>query len=102
MINPLEVALRPVANVLNRNIRETTPARELCDKLDGTVIAIRVSNTSLVTWFVVEDGALELTTEHEGPPDVVICGSLFTLARMAGESGVRSLVRCPASRGRGS
>lgn len=91
MVNPLEVALRPVASVLNRNIRETTPARELCDKLDGTVVAVRVSNTALVTWFIVEDGALELTTEHEGPPDVVISGSLFTLARMAGESGLGAL-----------
>jgi ubiquinone biosynthesis protein UbiJ len=90
-MNPLEIALRPVANVLNRNIRETTPARELCDKLDGTVIAVRVRNTALVTWFIVGDGALEMTTEFEGPPDVVISGSLFTLARMAGESGIGAL-----------
>lgn len=90
-MNPLEVALRPVANVLNRNIRETTPARELCNKLDGTVVAVRVSNTALVTWFIVGDGALEMTTEFEGPPDVVISGSLFTLARMAGESGIGAL-----------
>jgi ubiquinone biosynthesis protein UbiJ len=90
-MNPLEVALRPIANVLNRNIRETTPARELCDKLDGTVIAVRVSNTALVTWFIVEDGALVLTTDYEGTPDVVICGSLFTLARMASESGLGAL-----------
>jgi hypothetical protein len=39
-MNPLETALRPVASVLNRNIRSTTPARELCEKLDGSVIAV--------------------------------------------------------------
>lgn len=90
-MNPLEVALRPVASVLNRNIRETTPARELCNKLDGSVIAVRVRNTALATWFIVHDDVLELTTDHDGEPDVLISGSLLTLARMAGESGVGAL-----------
>ena len=59
-MSPLEAALRPLARVLNRNIRETTPARELCEKLDGAAIAVRVRNTSLVTWFLVRDDALEI------------------------------------------
>lgn len=90
-MNPLEAALRPVANVLNRNIRATTPARELCQKLDGTVVAVRVRNTSLATWFVVHADKLELMTACDADPDVVIAGSLITLARMAGEPGVRAL-----------
>ena len=90
-MNPLEAALRPVASVLNRNIRETTPARELCDKLDGSVIAVRVRNTALATWFVVADGELTLTTEFDGEPDVVISGSLITLARLAGDVGLDAL-----------
>ncbi len=91
MVNPLEAALRPVASVLNRNIRATTPARELCRKLDGSVIAVRVRNTSLATWFIAHDDCLELTTEYDAEPDVVITGSLITLARMAGEPGVSAL-----------
>jgi ubiquinone biosynthesis protein UbiJ len=90
-MNPLEAALRPVASVLNRNIRETTPARELCEKLDGTVIAVRVSNTALAAWFVVHQEEVELCTDHDGEPDVLISGSLLTLARMAGESGLGAL-----------
>jgi ubiquinone biosynthesis protein UbiJ len=90
-MNPLETALRPVASVLNRNIRTTTPARELCEKLDGTVVAIRVRNTALATWFIVSEDSLVLTTECDAEPDVVISGSLLTLARMAGESGVSAL-----------
>ena len=90
-MNPLEAALRPVANVLNKNIRSTTPARELCRKLDGTVVAVRVRNTTLATWFVVHNDCLELTTECAAEPDVVITGSLITLARMAGEAGVGAL-----------
>jgi len=90
-MNPLEAALRPVANVLNKNIRSTTPARDLCRKLDGTVVAVRVRSTSLATWFVVHNDCLELTTECDAEPDVVITGSLITLARMAGEGGVGAL-----------
>jgi ubiquinone biosynthesis protein UbiJ len=90
-MNPLETALRPVASVLNRNIRSTTPARELCEKLDGSVIAVRVRNTSLATWFLVHQDYLELTTECEAEPDAIISGSLLTLARMSGESGVSAL-----------
>ena len=90
-MNPLEAALRPVASVLNRNIRETTPARELCAKLDGTVVAIRVRDTALTAWFLVQDDALELTTEHDGEPDVAITGSLETLARLAGNAGLDAI-----------
>ena len=90
-MNPLETVLGPVARVLNRNIQATTPARELCSKLAGTVVAIRVRNTALTAWFIVHDDRLELTTEADHEPDVLISGSLLTLASMAGESGVRSI-----------
>ena len=91
MIDPLEAALRPVANLLNRNIRATTPARKLCKELDGTVVAIRVSKTALAASFIVHDDHLELTTEISDDPDVLISGSLLTLARMAGDSGSSTL-----------
>ena len=90
-MNPLEAALRPIASVLNRNIQATTPARELCEKLSGTVVAIRVRDTALTAWFIVHDDSLELTTEADLEPDVLISGSILTLASMAGESGVRSI-----------
>jgi ubiquinone biosynthesis accessory factor UbiJ len=90
-MNPLEAVLRPVTNVLNRNIRATTPARELCARLAGTVVAVRVRSTALAAWFVVGEDALELTTDCDVEPDVVISGSLLTLARMAGESGTSAL-----------
>jgi len=90
-MSPLEAALRPVTSMLNRNIRATTPARELCNKLAGTVVAVRVRNTALAAWFVVGDEELELTTDCEAEPDVIISGSLLTLARMAGESGTSAL-----------
>ncbi len=86
-MNPLETALRPLANVLNRNIRATTPARELCEELAGTTVAVRVRDTALAMWFIVHEDRLELTTDSSDDADVLITGSLFTLARMAGAVG---------------
>jgi ubiquinone biosynthesis protein UbiJ len=86
-MNALEAALRPIASLLNRNIAESTPARELCLKLSGTVVAVRVRNTALAAYFVVNDEALDLVTSSADEPDVVITGSIITLARMAGQSG---------------
>jgi ubiquinone biosynthesis protein UbiJ len=86
-MDTLEAVLRPVAKVLNRNIRESTPARELCEQLSGTIVAIRVRDTALAAYFVVSDDALNMATSTDAEPDVIICGSLITLARMAGDSG---------------
>lgn len=83
MADPLEALLRPVASVLNRNIGETTPARELCVKLEGRAVAIRVRDTALAMIFRFGDGRVELGTSLDDEPDVVITGSLLTLARLA-------------------
>ena len=91
-MNPLESLLRPVANILNRNIQETTPARELCERLDDKTIAIRVRNTALAMYFEINDTVISLATDSRTEPDVVITGSLLTLARMSG-SAADSTVR---------
>ena len=86
-MNALEAAMRPVAGILNRNIQATTPARELCAKLDGTVVAVRVKDTALAAYFIIHQDLLELVAETELEPDVIISGSIVTLARMAGQTG---------------
>ena len=86
-MGPLETLLRPVTNILNRNIRETTPARELCDKLDGKTIAVRVRDTALAMYFEISDQVIVLAADSESEPDVVLTGSLLTLARLAGSPG---------------
>jgi ubiquinone biosynthesis protein UbiJ len=93
MADPLEALLRPVADVLNRNISEITPARELAAELNNTTIAIRVRDSALAMYFRFEDGTVALQTEYGDEPDVVITGSLITLARMiqgAGEAAIRN------------
>jgi len=86
-VNPLETLLRPVATVLNRNIQDTTPARELCEQLDDKIVAVRVRDTALTMYFEINDTVVSLTTNPAAEPDVVVTGSLLTLARMAGSSG---------------
>lgn len=86
-MDPLETLLRPLTGILNRNIGETTPARELCRQLDGKLIAIRVRDTGLAMYFAIDGETLGLRSEAESEPDVVLTGSLLTLARMAGPAG---------------
>lgn len=86
-MNPLEQLLRPVTTILNRNIQQSTPARELCQQLDGKTIAIRVQDTALAMYFEIDDEVIVLATDSDAEPDVAITGSLLTLARMAGASG---------------
>ena len=84
-MNTLESVLRPVASLLNKNIRASTPARELCGRLSARVVAIRVRDTALSMYFTIADYTVELTTVSDSEPDVVITGSLLMLARMAGQ-----------------
>lgn len=90
-MDPLEEVLRPIASVLNKNIRATTPARELCQKLAGTVVAVRVRDTALAAWFVVHRDHLEIATDTDGDADILISGSLLTLASMTGVPGASEI-----------
>ena len=90
-MDALEALLRPVTTVLNRNIAEITPARELCARLDDKTIAIRARGTGLAMYFTIHDEFIELAAESGNEPDVVITGSLLTLARIAGKGGETAL-----------
>ncbi len=90
-MDALEAALRPVAKILNRNIQESTPARELCLELSGMVAAVRVSNTALAAYFIVDDETIDVAATSSQDPDVIITGSLITLASLAGQSGTTAI-----------
>lgn len=82
-MDPLQTLLKPLTILINRQIRVTTPARELCEELDGRVIAIRVSGSALSAYFQVHRDRMDLSGRYEEEPDVVITGSLLSLARLA-------------------
>jgi ubiquinone biosynthesis protein UbiJ len=86
-MNPLETLLRPLAVLLNRQIQAKTPARELCAALQDRVFAVRVKDTSLAMFIIVGPGEIFLTGEFSDDPDVVVSGSLLSLARLAGRDG---------------
>jgi len=93
MATPLEALLRPIADILNRNIAEITPARAIAAELNGNTVAIRVRDSALGAYFVFDDDVIALGTEYAEEPDVVISGSLIALARMlkgSGEAAIRS------------
>ena len=91
-MDALETLFRPAALMINRQIAAKTPARELCTQLADRAFAMRVPNTALAMYLVVEDDQLVLTGNYGQEPDVVISGSLFSLARLAGPAG-ESLIR---------
>ncbi len=83
-MQPLEIAARPLLRILNRNIAEITPARELCAQLAGKTIAIRAKNTALSAYFGFEQDLVLLSEDTPEEPDVLLSGSLISLTRMAG------------------
>jgi ubiquinone biosynthesis protein UbiJ len=84
-MNSLETFMWPLASLINRQLRNKTPARELCTELEGTVVAVRVRNTALAMYFLVGPDGLDIRSYAEDP-DVVISGSLLALTRLAGPS----------------
>lgn len=83
----LDSLLRPLELLLNRNIAASTPARELSEILLDRVVAIRIRNTAIAMHFVFKPDGVVLTAETNAEPDVVISGSLLTLARLATAPG---------------
>ena len=82
-MDPLEILLRPLIILMNRQIRATTPARKICLKITGSVIAIRVKDTTLAAYVHIRESEITMTGRYSEEPDVVITGSLLALARLA-------------------
>ena len=91
-MDTVERVLRPMVRLVNESIRETTPARELCDELDGTLAAVRVRDTSLAVYLEVDDGELRIASDAERDPDILISGSMSALAKLAA-SGSEDAIR---------
>jgi len=86
-MSSLEALLRPATEMINRQIRAKTPARELCAKLKDRVMAVRMENSALAIYLFAEEDRVRLSTQYEQEPDVVVSGSLLALTKMAGATG---------------
>ena len=90
-MNQLETLLRPLTALLNRQIQAKTAARELCAELEDRVFTVRVKDTALAMYIIVGPGEMFLASEYSDDPDVVISGSLLSLARFAGPEGDQTI-----------
>ena len=81
-MDPLETLFRPALALVNAQIAQSTPARDLCEELDGRVIAVRVRDSFLAIYVRVTAAGLELHTDYVEEPDTVITGSLLSLPRL--------------------
>ena len=90
-MDPLETLLRPLVALINRQIHATTPAREICREIAGSVVAVRVSDSSLATYFHIDDNGVTMTGRYIDEPDVIITGSLLSLARLATPSATEAI-----------
>ena len=64
-MDPLEMFLRPLIVLMNRQIRATTPAREICLKITGSVVAISVRDTSLAAYVHIRDSEITMTGRYD-------------------------------------
>jgi ubiquinone biosynthesis protein UbiJ len=90
-MDTLEALFRPLAALINRQIKATTPARELCAELDGKVIAVRVKDTGLAMYFCVCPDEIVVIADYDGEPDVAITGTILSLPRLAGAGGENAI-----------
>lgn len=91
-MNALERLMRPIIGMLNRQIRGKTPAREICRKIDGQVVALRVRDTALAIYLQVGPEELDLIAPVE-EPDLAITGSLLAFAAMTAGGGEEEIRR---------
>ena len=86
-MDTLETLFKPLIALVNRQIKASTPARDLCTELDGKVMAVRVKDTGLTMYFRVCANQIELLGDIDSDPDIAVTGSLLSLARLATSSG---------------
>ena len=82
-MDPLEALFQPLTVLVNRQISVTTPAREICENIAGSVVAVQVKDSPLALYFHIHADRLSLSGRYEQDPDVLISGSLLSLGKLA-------------------
>lgn len=86
-MDALTRVMRPVVEAINRQLEESTPARDLCARLDGRSLVVRVRDTGLAARLSVDGGRLAFGAAGDSEPDAALTGSVLALARLAGPAG---------------
>jgi ubiquinone biosynthesis protein UbiJ len=75
--------LKPVEEIINRGIRRSTTAANLCQSLEKKRLAINVTGTGLRIGLTAQSNRIKLDQASDRSADAEITGSPLALARMA-------------------
>jgi ubiquinone biosynthesis protein UbiJ len=84
-----DTLLRPLEALLNRRLGGATPARELCDTLDGSTLVIDPDEAPAIGFTVIE-GRLHLSFAIGENPGAIVSGSLIELTRFANAGSIEA------------
>ena len=87
--------LEPLRQLVNRGIATSTPARALCQRLEGRVLALQVRDTGLEFYLTARVEGLELGTSFAGEPDALLSGTPLGLALLASTEARNALPSGP-------
>lgn len=80
-----DVLLKPLQDMISRNIMDSTPARELLPGLADRVLGVYLKDTPLALHMQFTDQGVTLSFAPPADPDVILTGGLLGLARLTGE-----------------
>lgn len=80
-----DVLLKPLQDMISRNIMDSTPARELLPGLADRVLGVYLKDTPLALHMQFTDRGVTLSFAPPADPDVILTGGLLGLARLTGE-----------------
>ncbi len=75
--------LTMLEDLLNRQLRDHTPARALLGELDGMLLGVRLTDTELALYFKADKDKLEISTGTDSDPDAIISASPLGFLRLA-------------------
>ena len=76
--------LTPLESILNRNIAGSAAARRLCKQLEGKVLALHVTSTTVSVFFRSEGDRMRIETTNVDPAAATLSGTPLALLRLAG------------------
>jgi ubiquinone biosynthesis protein UbiJ len=83
--------LEQIATVLNRGVAASTRAQDLCQRLEGRTLAVRVDGMSVHVVARVTASQITLVSAGEIAPDSTVSGTPLSLLALAGPDGQRRL-----------
>lgn len=86
-----DLLLAPLQALLNRNIQDSTPARQCLPALADRVLAVSLRDTPLALYMHFSEVGVSLHFSPPADPDVILTGGIAGLARLAGEDAGAAL-----------